>query len=322
MMHSCPKCNFAQPKDRYCANCGLDIENYKPAPDTLLKKFSKNTGLQIATVIAIVVILSGFIYFSQEKVLETHLKQTPQSAASFNQASSDQTDLMPPEPNEFTGDNSDPAPETTETTSAEATSADADSVAGKAVKVLPTRLNPMLTITFAEASKSLLQALANEGQILNETAQTRSFISTGLIDIQALKARDTEFKLLPGAKTQAFRVGVTIPVDFSHISRTDNEDVGLNLEINPVQILEATAEFNLLGMLNLRSETNQVIAHQDFNANFVFSPQNTLVMVGFLPRQKTKAEEAAPFSNTPLAILESAQFLSGITDFVIFIQIK
>ncbi len=31
-MGTCPKCGFVQPKDRYCANCGVDTESYRPPP--------------------------------------------------------------------------------------------------------------------------------------------------------------------------------------------------------------------------------------------------------------------------------------------------
>src|ERR1022692_1365529 len=31
MLVNCPKCGFSQPKDRYCAKCGVDMDSFKPA---------------------------------------------------------------------------------------------------------------------------------------------------------------------------------------------------------------------------------------------------------------------------------------------------
>jgi hypothetical protein len=31
MMMTCPKCGFEQPKDQFCASCGVNVENYKPS---------------------------------------------------------------------------------------------------------------------------------------------------------------------------------------------------------------------------------------------------------------------------------------------------
>src|SRR6188508_2353904 len=36
---TCPKCGFEQPRDRFCANCGIDIENYRSPPSSIAQKF-------------------------------------------------------------------------------------------------------------------------------------------------------------------------------------------------------------------------------------------------------------------------------------------
>ena len=42
MMITCPKCGFSQPQDRYCAKCGVDMENYTPEAPSVLQKLISN----------------------------------------------------------------------------------------------------------------------------------------------------------------------------------------------------------------------------------------------------------------------------------------
>ena len=45
MIQDCPRCGFVQPKDRYCASCGLDIESYRPQKKTFLSKGHKKPSI-------------------------------------------------------------------------------------------------------------------------------------------------------------------------------------------------------------------------------------------------------------------------------------
>jgi hypothetical protein len=62
MMMSCPKCGFTQPKDQYCAKCGVDMLAYKPAEPPLSRKLLSNWLVQIA--ILTVVLSSAYAFFS------------------------------------------------------------------------------------------------------------------------------------------------------------------------------------------------------------------------------------------------------------------
>jgi hypothetical protein len=42
MLVNCPKCNFSQPKDTYCANCGIEMDTYRPEKKPILKVLLKN----------------------------------------------------------------------------------------------------------------------------------------------------------------------------------------------------------------------------------------------------------------------------------------
>src|SRR5689334_20675155 len=79
MMHECPRCKFVQPKDQYCANCGLDISTYTPARPSLAKRLASSTALQIVLVVLAVVVAGALIFFSQKEKLAAHLRAAPQT---------------------------------------------------------------------------------------------------------------------------------------------------------------------------------------------------------------------------------------------------
>ena len=55
MMVNCPRCGFTQPKDQFCASCGIDILTFKQAEPTWAEKIKKSWLAQIA-VLALVLI--------------------------------------------------------------------------------------------------------------------------------------------------------------------------------------------------------------------------------------------------------------------------
>src|SRR5687768_4114328 len=58
-MITCPKCQFVQPEDIYCANCGVNMQNFKskPAPvwKVLVDSWMAKLGLMIIVIVAFVI---------------------------------------------------------------------------------------------------------------------------------------------------------------------------------------------------------------------------------------------------------------------------
>lgn len=55
MLVKCPKCQFEQPKDPFCAKCGIEMVTYKPPAETIVSKIFKN-----ATAVFFIVVVSLF----------------------------------------------------------------------------------------------------------------------------------------------------------------------------------------------------------------------------------------------------------------------
>lgn len=50
MLVECPKCHFQQPKDQYCANCGVDMIAFRPAKKPFVKTLIGNSLFQLITI--------------------------------------------------------------------------------------------------------------------------------------------------------------------------------------------------------------------------------------------------------------------------------
>ena len=57
----CGKCGFTQPKDVYCANCGVNLEKYKPEKPPKLVQLLKDPYFQIS--FSIIVAIAAFFIF-------------------------------------------------------------------------------------------------------------------------------------------------------------------------------------------------------------------------------------------------------------------
>lgn len=65
MLINCPRCGFSQPKDQYCAQCGVDMDAFKPKAEPLLKKILQSTTTHIILLLLAAVIGGQFIIRSE-----------------------------------------------------------------------------------------------------------------------------------------------------------------------------------------------------------------------------------------------------------------
>ena len=72
-MVRCPKCSFVQPEDQFCANCGIDMLNYKPEAPPLVVRPFKLWSVQLLIILGI--IFAIFSYFEvPQKTFEEGLE--------------------------------------------------------------------------------------------------------------------------------------------------------------------------------------------------------------------------------------------------------
>ena len=65
----CPRCGFAQPKDRYCASCGLDVEHFVAKPKPLLSRIVQNPNFHLSLIGLLVALVVAYIFYAQREVV-------------------------------------------------------------------------------------------------------------------------------------------------------------------------------------------------------------------------------------------------------------
>src|SRR6185312_12310386 len=84
MMMECPRCGFSQPKDRYCASCGLDIEQFLKKPKPLWIRIAQNSNFHLSLIAILMVLVVGYLFNASHGVVARRmnalLKGTPLSS--------------------------------------------------------------------------------------------------------------------------------------------------------------------------------------------------------------------------------------------------
>lgn len=334
MIIDCPRCGFSQPKDRYCANCGLDIDHFKPVPEPKLKALAQNTFVQITLVAIVVVALASGIYTAQQKAMKSQLeaaqKQEIQSPAAPT-AAADETPAPPPASPEAAATgrrlgNRAASPALTEEEAAAAVESENQALnqspppvepatdAGGAAKVAGTGTPPKsLSVFFLEVPQTTIDQLAAENQILNEQAGVTSIMIAGQPGPSALGSTVS----LPGGGSRTLEPNKKVDMRFMNPNGS-----GMRIEIGHTYHNDLELDLEVVAQVSLRTMTDQNTAETGVNGKYTIPKNATLLIVGMVPRQQIGQEDQSYFSRTPLAIMASPQFQSTQSQFVVLIQPK
>lgn len=72
-MMECPRCGFSQPKDRFCANCGVDVDLLLSKPKSIGERIFQNPNLHLSLIGALVIIVVGYIFYSQRDLVRREM---------------------------------------------------------------------------------------------------------------------------------------------------------------------------------------------------------------------------------------------------------
>lgn len=90
MMMECPKCGFQQPEDKFCAQCGINVEAYKNKPLPKAKKLWNKLSVQISLTLVLITVLSTVLYIKNNKP-----NQTPEQLSAVWEKEISQTSSQP-----------------------------------------------------------------------------------------------------------------------------------------------------------------------------------------------------------------------------------
>lgn len=328
MLINCPRCGFSQPKDQYCANCGVNIEKYVPEKVNFLKKLLSNTFVQVSLVIGFTLTTSYFVLKSRtndnnpsmrrRQIIST-MSNSSTSASSSNKAHSlSQNESSAAEAisseeehvsvelaaqnesqkNQLAGYAADAGP----TTPVENTTPGAQST-----KKL---LSIAVKYSFYEIDRELLNYWLQLNNLTDQSEEAGGFQS-GLVATEIMHKQIQS----PPLKTETKKVGLIQKETFNAGISRDNSDsfVGFISEIK----FDELNENQLNGTLRLTRKNT--LGNELISVPLAIPKQNVLFLhwkndvVGF-------DREASLNNVPPFQILRSARFLGQKTELVVIVE--
>lgn len=328
MMMTCPRCHFSQPKDRYCAQCGLDIDNYRPPQKPFFQRVFGDTLLQL-TVILIVAALSGlYLYKNNRNEIQDRVTFFKQGLQVSKTAPSPSP--PPPSDSEISGITGAPPPPAALAKNVEspmAAESEASRLSTRAKTAAPNAddSNGKITIQYAEIPQRVLTE-----QVFFDSRQSGQFNSLGDHVSGVWPQGKRKISTLRGLKwlgkeTHNIDLGNTLQF-FAGLRGGDPEnDLGLTTYLEVVgvdgNLLRAHIEV-VKAWRDNSAEPSGNIQRRFYPAVMELPADAYFFISGVLPRDSSL--EADPYLTNiePFKILKTPQFKSGESQFLILVEFE
>lgn len=337
MLINCPRCGFQQPKDRYCAQCGVDIDNYRAPKASALGKLTRNPVAQMALVIGIGGAVGLSLYKQKSSEMEervSYLKRVQVvNSAKRDAAVEEANDAVAgemasadaPAENAPTA----PAPEVVNAPSAFA--APTDATANKAA-VPPTGAvaaagaakdakaeGPVVRVFFAEINTKALNEIYEESRNLGLFNKFATYYAGIVPNLgQRISPSNRDIKVL-------FRdqkpISTQQPVQFFqglHGNDPENE-VGLRYSIELQEMDANTFRGNIELVRSWRMDQGP-IQKEIYPAVFELTQGSAFFMSELLPTRSPMSNDNEFVAVSPFEILRSRQFMLGASSTILFIE--
>lgn len=312
MMMECPRCGFAQPKDRYCASCGLDVDNYVAKPKPLWIRTVQNPTLHLSLIGILIFLVIGYIFYAQRELVSRevgHLfnglpllsrdaadPDAPPGRTAIDvgdEEEGDESENLPPTPTE-------PAP-----------------VPAVAAAIAPDKAieAQKIEVTSWEVSREALTGLLNGAEKVGESTAGRAYLwAQGSKVSEALKTsgrRLTASRSLPTAQ-----IGGQLAIE-AQTQPTDPFQFGLYFQVSKVENKEVTIKWDS----TLIMPVNDTATEASISGSTTLSNQSALLLV-FEPTSRAVREDfVTKAGEGPWSILTSEEFRSGTTEWVVLVQL-
>ena len=355
MMIECPKCGFAQPKDKFCAKCGVDVDLFEPQKPPIYKRILKSTAFQLVVVVGLISTIPP-IYYRQSQKPEPRYQQvesremTQQTARPIPAKTSKilSEKAIPPQGKPMTlnattakkqGEGSatnpllkeipDPMKPTLKSTQ-NPNQAGNTKVPQKILAKVPSSKKSKATkvkVQFAEAPRTSLNEIIFNNNSLGEDEYLRggSYKLRGQ-EFRQMAKKISGMKELPGGRSSTLPISRDNPMTFLFTpSGEEEQEYGLQLKVLP-QLTSGQLTVKLEGEMNLKlaSEESSEAMTSSFQSSYTLPQSEVLFIDLALPNQPIDEAHMHSLVQTPLRIMDKRRIdvLRGHTTLVIIVQIR
>jgi hypothetical protein len=313
-MTQCPRCGFEQPRDRFCAKCGImmtALESKKPEES----RASINPLFFIVPLA--VIILLGVLYF-----LNHHSLTSLESPSQVTSLPATPKKFVPPAV--FRPSNKPLAPEksSNETIPAVATVTPEPAVAASPTPATATEATTV-SVGFDMVNKEVMERLSQEGEGRLEIGRYSVTVVPQFKSKYDGVKSDTNFHHL-SEESKALAVSEPSLVFGGGKEPKTNDAIGFFVEITPTRMTERGMEYrtSIKRSLPELSSTNEVkVTSQNFDDTLVIPIGSGVVIAGLLPRKSMAEGEDELYKNNILRALVDPDFQKGENEFLIVLNL-
>lgn len=335
MMINCPRCGFNQPKDQYCAQCGVDIEKFKPGEVSKVQKIAKNPILQIS-IISFVTLLAAITLYNQNhfEFVQRVKFFSGQLQVSSSQNSShinDSTKLTEPSSdNQAINEQSESVstPQTAEATLA-TTSANPPPPASNEHEVVPSEATALAGSTsglfakvqFYEVPIKIAQRFYIDSQATGQFSDVGGYTAGVLPD---------SFNKIDGAKTIKLLQKLESPIEVGHstqwflgLHNSDPEkELGLAVYVELTDYDGSNVRGNIEVLKSWKESTETSTQKSSYPAIFELNKTASFFLSAILPHRTSLENDEAFIKAQPFSILRSQNFKANQSELFILVTIE
>lgn len=337
MLINCPRCGFSQPNDKYCAQCGVDMETYRPAEKSFSKKLFGNTVVQLAALLIVAVGASVFLYNKDRHDLQSrveYLKGGVQINSTngqvSNSAEANSAQLFDGELPEVSA----PSPSSADSPEAPGTAAAASTVAAigekkpdEAATRTAARTGPIIRVFYAEVNRAALQRMFEESQSTGQFMTFRDDYSAGILPNidKKLSPSNTNVKILH-KEERTLESGKPMQWFYGLKDRIDPEqEIGLTTFVEMSEIESGNYRGNLEIQRSWRESVDGTrttsLQRRSFPAIFEIGGSTGFFISGVMPYKSNLDSDDELTAIDIYKILKSEEFQRRGSDFVVFVEL-
>lgn len=326
----CPRCNFNQPDDKYCANCGLDIEAYNRRPIPLWMRIFQDPNFYAILFGGILILTAGYIFLNQRSVGRQVGKLFHNTFVLSKDARVPSEDSEEAAPVKRTKISTAPSPATEAALAAPSPAAE------------PTQSYTRMTVRFFEMSKEIFtreNLTALNGRVVREDGDWRVVYFEDAKTIESIKSSASR---LPGAQEKQVQ-SETLELDAGDVnpdlqvpylaigvdlSKTESLHFAVDMQVPTVTAQARNVAGQGAGQGQEGYNTDappQAPAPMQVSAlegTVKFKPQGALLMIYDPVNRGPTSQDSSRLSQSPLKVFNSDDFRQGFSDLIVWISLN
>jgi hypothetical protein len=325
MMMECPRCGFVQPKDQYCASCGLDVEHYTVKPKPLIIRLVQNPNMHLTLIGILVALIVGYIFYSQRAVVTREvgkiLRGTPLSSRESADPEADEARNLAPPP--------EPMKVPAETVAESAPAADEETRAKEAAPPAPAPIEvTKVEISSWEIPREILTGMIAGAEKIGESNAGRVYFwSQGAKTTEAVTKNGHRISPVrtmpldngaqiaietPPATPESFQFGM-----YFQVNKVEGKD--LSLKWASTMVLPPPEAANPVA--GSRQPVMKALTETQLSGTAAPTPQSALLIIFDPTTRALRDDSLARAGEGPWSIFGSYDFRNGVTDWVVLVQL-